>query len=612
MSTLKHISLTAILLSACLFQLQAQKDSLQGIKSQATKKKDTLKPVKIQPPLKKNLFLKIVNMDSASTKDFKMPDYSKAFANSKERLQEIQKLVGTLHDESYLTATVDSMFQDSTKLIAFLHPGKPYKWACLRKGNVAEVALNLSGYRDKIFRKKPFYFKVAAKLMDNILRFYENHGYPFAKVKLDSIQINGNTISAALKAEKENSETIDSIVIKGNLKLSAQYLYGYLGIKPGDLYDESKVAAISGRMKALPFLMETKPMQVLFIKDKVKLLLYLSKKNANQFNGIIGILPNSAGKVTVTGDIALQLQNTFHRDDEIGFHWQHLQPLTENLTINFSYPYLFETPIGIDEKFKLFKQDTTYLQLDNRFGFKYLFIGGNYLEVYYENIITNLLSTTVLQSLTGPPPPYTDGTTDLYGIEYKVRNLDYIYNPRRGYDLLGSVAVGQNSIRENSAVNPEIYEGLALSSIEYRGTLTGDYYIPVGGRSAIKFEVNGGYIQDPSLLLNDLFRIGGLEVLRGFNEQSLYVSQYAVGTIEFHYLLEQNSFLFIFYDQGWVRETLASYIQYFDDTPAGFGAGMDFQTKAGIFSFSYALGNGIGNPLNFSTGKINFGIVNYF
>ena len=353
-------------------------------------------------------------------------------------------------------------------------------------------------------------------------------------------------------------------------------------------------------------------MQVVFVKDKVKILLYLSKKNADQFNGIIGILPNSAGNVTITGDVSLQLQNAFHRGDEIGFHWQHLQPLTENLTINFSYPYLFQTPIGIDEKFKLFKQDTTYLQLDNKFGFKYLFIGGNYLEVYYESIITNLLSTTVLQNLTSPPPPYTDGTTDLYGIEYKVIRLDYIYNPRRGYDLLGSVAVGQNSIRENPAVNPDIYAGMALNSIEYRGTLIADYYIPVAVRAAIKFGVNGGYIQDPSLLLNDLFRIGGLEVLRGFNEQSLYVSQYAIGTVEFHYLLEQNSFLFLFYDQGWCRETLASYIQYFNDTPAGFGAGMDFQTKAGIFSFSYALGNGIGTPLNFSTGKINFGLVNYF
>ncbi len=579
----KHKSLIQILVLSCSVYVQAQK----------------------------KLYLKVINIDSATTKGFKMPEYAKVFVSAKERLQEISKLVEAVQDESYLTATVDSMLQDSNKLKAFLSPGKPYQWANLREGNVQEVALNLSGFREKIFQNKPLYFKAAAKLMNRILSYYENHGYPFASIKLDSIHINGNTLSASLKIDKKSVETIDSIVIRGNLKLSAKYLYGYLGIKPGDLYDESKVAAISSRLKALPFLSETKPMQVVFIQSKAKILLYLSKKSANQFNGILGILPNSSGKITITGDVNLQLENLFRRADEIGFHWQHLQPLTENLAINFSYPYLFQTPLGIDEKFKLFKQDTTYLQLDNKFGLKYLFIGGNYLEVYYESIITSLISTSQLQYITSLPP-YTDGTTDLYGIEYKIRHLDYIYNPRRGYEFLGSVAVGENTIRKNAAVNPSVYEGLQLSSIEYRGNLVVDCYLPVGNRAAIKFGVNGGYIQDPSLLLNDLYRIGGLEILRGFNEQSIYVSQYAVGTVEFHYLLEQNSFLFLFYDQGWIRQTLASSIQYFYDTPSGFGAGMDFQTKAGIFSLSYALGNGKGNPLNFSTGKINFGIVNYF
>lgn len=541
-----------------------------------------------------------------------MPDYIREFSNSTERFHEMQVLLALVHDESYLAATIDSIVQDSTNLTAFLSPGKSYKWANLRKGNVDEAAFSLAGYREKVFRNKPLYFKTAAHLMNRILSYYENSGYPFARIQFDSTDIEGNTISATLHVNKQNRETIDSLIVKGTLKISLKYLYGYLGIKPGDLYNESKVAAIETRLRALPFLVETKPVEVIFIKDKVKILLHLDKKNADQFNGIIGVLPNNNGSITITGDVTLQLQNAFHRDDEIGFHWQHLQPLTENLAINFSYPYLFQTPIGLDENFKLFKQDTTYLQLDNKLGFKYLFIGGDYLEVYYESIVTSLLSTVVLQNLAGPPPPYTDGTTDLYGIEYKMRKLDYIYNPRRGYDFTGSVAVGQNTIRENPAVSPDIYAGLQLNSVEYRGTLTGDYYIPVANRAAIKIEANGGYIQDPSLLLNDLFRIGGVEILRGFNEQSIYVSQYAVGTVEFHYLLEQNSFLFVFYDQGWCRETLASAISFFNDTPSGFGAGMDFQTKAGIFTLSYALGNGIGNPLNFSTGKINFGIVDYF
>ncbi len=639
MPKLKYICLIAVFLLSCLLTVQAQNDSLRNQESPAQLLNDSLmgkkrpKPVpkdttakkspeqarkdsllkvqKYQSPLQKKFFLRVVNLDSANSKGFKMPDYAKALGSTIERRQELQTLLSNLHDASYLTATIDSMVQDSTRLTAFLSTGKSYKWAYLRKGNVEEAALSLSGFRDKIFRGKSFYYKTAAKLMNRILSFYENHGYPFAQIKLDSIKINDNTISASLKVEKKSVETIDSIVIIGNLKLSQQYLYGYLGLKPGDLYDESKVADMNTRLKALPFAVQNKSMQVVFIQDKAKILLYLNKKNANQINGIIGILPNSSGNVTITGDISLQLLNAFHRGDELGFHWQHLEPLTQNLTVHFAYPYLFQTPIGIVEDFKLFKQDTTYLQIDNKVGLKYLFIGGNYVEVFYQSIITSLLSTSGLQNIT-TLPPYTDGTTNLYGLEYHVSKLDYIYNPRRGYEFLGSVAVGNRTIRENSAINPSAYEGLQLSSIEYRGLLTTDCYLPVATRACVKFGINGGYVQTPDLMLNDLFRIGGLQILRGFNEQSMYVSQYSVGTVEFHYLLEQNSFFFVFYDQAWVRQTLASSIQYFQDTPGGFGAGMNFQTKAGIFSLAYALGNGRGNPLNFSTGKINFGIVNYF
>ncbi len=598
MYKLKYKSLTAVLLVSCLLQLHAQKFFIP---------KSEFQP---QAPQRK-LSLKVVNLDSATSKGFIMPDYARIFGSTKEGQRELQNLLNTIHDQSYLTATVDSMVQDTSRLTVFLTLGKSYKWAYLRKGNVDEVAINLSGFREKIFQNKPFYFKTASKLMTRVLGYYEDHGYPFTKVKLDSISINDNVISASLKVNKNRAETIDSIVVIGTLKISPNYLYGYLGIKPGDLYDESKVEAISARLRALPFVAELKPLQVVFIQDKTKIVLYLAKKNSNQFNGILGILPNSTGKITVTGDVNLQLRNAFRHGDELGFHWQHLQPLTEKLLINFSYPYLFHTPIGVDENFNLFKQDTTYIQLDNKLGLKYLFIGGDYFEVYYESIVTSLLSTSGLQHI-NTLPPYTDATTDLYGIEYKVRHLDYIYNPRRGYEFLGSAAAGNKTIRENSAINPDAYEGLKLSSIEYRANILADCYLPVATRAAIKFGVNGGYIEDPSLLLNDLYRIGGLEVLRGFNEQSVYVSQYAVGTVEFHYLLEQNSFFFLFYDQGYVRQTLPSAIQYYYDTPSGFGAGMDFQTKAGIFSLSYALGNARGNPLNFSTGKINFGIVNYF
>jgi len=559
----------------------------------------------------KRFSLKIISKDSTANKEFSMPDYQTKFDVTADRTKELQRVLLALYSNAYLSASIDSLVSDSTVLKAYLHQGAQYQWANLRKGNVDEGLLSQLGYSEKLYRKAPFYYKDVSKLMDKILTFYEGHGYPFAQVKLDSIKMKGNEISASLFLAKKRLEKIDSIVVKGDLKLSSRYLYGYLGIKPGDFYDESKIKAASARLRALPFVSEAKPLQVIFVEDKVRIYFFLGKKSANQFNGIIGILPNTSGVINITGDVSLQLQNSFHHAEEIGFHWQHIQAQTEDLTLHFSYPYLLNTPIGFDNDFKLYKQDTTYLQTDEKVGLKYMLIGGNYWKVFYENITSSLLSTSVLQYSTSGLPSYADVTTQLYGIEYKYTALDYIYNPRKGFEILVSAAAGTKQIHQNPKLNPLIYDGLQLNSDEYRANINAAYYIPIMNRSTIEFALKGGYLNAPSLLLNDLYRIGGFSTIRGLDEQLIYANEYSIGTIEYHYLLEQNSFLFLFFDQGWYQQNIAGDAAV-RDIPFGFGAGMDFQTKAGIFSLAYALGREFNNPISFKDGKISFGLINNF
>jgi hypothetical protein len=48
------------------------------------------------------------------------------------------------------------------------------------------------------------------------------------------------------------------------------------------------------------------------------------------------------------------------------------------------------------------------------------------------------------------------------------------------------------------------------------------------------------------------------------------------------------------------------------DTPMGFGTGITFETKLGIFSLNYALGKEFNNQIVFRAAKIHFGLINYF
>jgi len=98
--------------------------------------------------------------------------------------------------------------------------------------------------------------------------------------------------------------------------------------------------------------------------------------------------------------------------------------------------------------------------------------------------------------------------------------------------------------------------------------------------------------------------------LRGFDEESIYASSFSILTLEYRFILEQNSYLYVFGDGAWYENNEVS--RYIQDTPFGFGAGISFETKAGIFSINYALGKQFSNPIELRSGKIHFGIVNYF
>lgn len=138
----------------------------------------------------------------------------------------------------------------------------------------------------------------------------------------------------------------------------------------------------------------------------------------------------------------------------------------------------------------------------------------------------------------------------------------------------------------------------------------GSMFIPFMNRSTLKISNQSAFIYGETLFQNELFRIGGLKTLRGFDEESIFASAYSIFTLEYRFILEQNSYMYVFGDGAWYENNSAK--QYVNDTPFGFGAGISFETKAGIFSISYALGKQFDNPIQLRGGKIHFGIVNYF
>jgi len=207
-------------------------------------------------------------------------------------------------------------------------------------------------------------------------------------------------------------------------------------------------------------------------------------------------------------------------------------------------------------------------------------------------------------------------------LELLLEQLDYKYNPRKGVKIK---ILGQGGLRTLSGVEEEgkivvdlpnedenviVTTLLPKTSPLYKFKLDMEFYLPLFKVTTIKLGSKNSYISNPYLFNNDLDRVGGFNLLRGFDEQAIYTSFYSVFTFEYRLLLEQNSFIGVFFDQAYLQKN--TYLDQSDDFPYGFGASVSFQTKPGIFTVMYAAGRQLGNPISFSSAKIHFGFISLF
>lgn len=521
-----------------------------------------------------------------------------------------QFILFKLYQEGYLESRIDSTLAAGDSVKVYCHTGKVYQWVNLKTNWKDEAILSKQRFREKAYQSTTFTPYQTSKLLQDIVDYLEDEGHPFAQAKLDSIELDNQSVHATLKIERGPLITIDSIRVIGNAKISPNYISNYIGIKKGSIYNESLIRAISTRIDELQFVTEVAPSEVLFTTDKTILVIAIDKKKANNFNGILGFQPDEeTGEIVFTGDIKLNLLSALGKGEAIDLEWQRLQTQTQNVLVHTNLPYLFKTPLAVDAALEIYRQDTSFSTVSVKGAVQYALKGGDYFEVTVKNINSSLISTSEYENAT-VLPDVADVNYLEYGIGIKSSRLDYRLNPRAGFAFKANAGVGDKEIQRNPNLENINYDTMELRTTQY--TLSGgvDFFIPIIKKATINYGVQGGTMINENLFRNEIHRIGGLNTLRGFDEQSIYASSFVIQTVELRWLLEKNSYSYLFYDLGWYERNLTS--DFETDTPFGFGAGVSFQTGAGIFSVNYALGKQFNNPIQIRSGKIHFGFVNYF
>ena len=536
----------------------------------------------------------------------------------------VDRLPVLLQGKGYITASLDSVYLDSLNGTVHLFLGQQYKWAKLRTEAVDADLLDALRWNESMFTNAPVQFDQLQKQQQQMLAQLEDMGYPFAKIYLDSIDIKQQEVEALLKVYRGPLYKIDSIRVYGNAKVSNEFLQRYLNIPNGSIYSKKKLQDISRKLSQLAYIEEEKPSDLSLLGTGSVLNLYLKEVKNSQVNALIGFLPNpntaAAKKLQISGEANVLLRNALGGGETIGVNWQQLQVKSPRLNLLFEQPYIFRSPFGLLFNFDMFRKDSTFLNIDMRLGANYgageVQSGSLFLQ-RRQSIINGINIDQVM--FTRTLPPEADVSSTSLGVAYIFNNTDYRINPREGVELNITTSAGTKKIKKNNqvlqlkdAANPsfnfeKLYDTVKLKTYQFRITAAAARYFPVGRQSTFKAGVQSGLFNSGNIFRNEVFQIGGYKLLRGFDEESQYVSQYAVATAEYRYLIGRASNFFAFADGGW-----AKHLGKQNHTYIGAGLGLSFETGAGIFNLVWALGKRDDTEFNLRQSKVHIGFVNYF
>ena len=152
-----------------------------------------------------------LEIDGGNSKELKKLNYRKKFNTKEAAKKELSNVLFTLRQKGYLLASADSIIEDQNNLKVQVSEGARYKTAKLGIGNLNPGLASKLGISEKMFVQKPFKYTEVARSMEKIIAYYENNGYPFAAVKLDSIKVNEDQFSAIWNVSPGQLFKIDSI-----------------------------------------------------------------------------------------------------------------------------------------------------------------------------------------------------------------------------------------------------------------------------------------------------------------------------------------------------------------------------------------------------------------
>jgi translocation and assembly module TamA len=196
------------------------------------------------------------------------------------------------------------------------------------------------------------------------------------------------------------------------------------------------------------------------------------------------------------------------------------------------------------------------------------------------------------------------------GLQFIYNKVNFVENPRSGLMLHIDCSTGKKTIIKNSALEDDLYTNIEMTSARVKAIADISFFVPLGLNSAIMLRTYNGMLVAEDVFENEMFRLGGLFNMRGFDEEQFYSTAFGLQSVEYRYLFSELSRFVVFVDYSYIEKRTDEALTIY--RPLSAGAGVTLETNSGLFSLFWAVGKMYNQPPDFRGSKIHFGYMVLF
>ena len=486
---------------------------------------------------------------------------TKKHLQKKDALDEIDRILQQVKKRGFFTARIDSISKTNKELIAYLDLGKK-----INEIIIVTKKDNTNGIIDSGIDSIKIKTREFSDLTNQLLKQIDRKGNSFSEITYVNPLLKNDTLFLEMKISNSSSRKIDKVITRGYEDFPKKFITKYFLIDKNTVFSKQKLNQVSALSNKLDFIKEKKAPEVLFKKDSTHLYLFLDKIGTSSFDGLVNFSSKENGKgLLLNGNLDLKLNNTFNTGEKFEIIWNKVSDEKTDFKINSYVPYILNSKFSTTLEFYLYRQDSTFINTNFELKTDYSINQKSHASILYSSEKSNYLLNISNNDLAS----YSNYFIGL-GYELKKSSTSNLYKYKNGLNL--NLTIGKRKT-DTESINQLKFHFSAFANVQ------------INNRGYLNIKNESGLLTSKNYLLNELFRIGGANSIRGYNEQSIFTNGYSYSNIEFRYSLDTSSYLYSITDLGIYKENTTNKIKKL----LGIGAGYQFRINNNLVNLGYVI-----------------------